>query len=107
MSDRLHVRTIHCIVIEPQHTTGGIVDVLQATLVIDDQHAFHHARENSDHARAVARKFVDSTVQLTHRAVKATRDLANVVVAVVGRWPSEISNAVAPRNFEDALDASL
>ena len=50
----------------PQHAPRGVVDVLEAALLVDDQHAFDHAREDRDHARAIARELVDAPPELLH-----------------------------------------
>ena len=67
--------------------------MLQPALLVDDQHAFHHARENRDHPRAVARELVDAPAELLHGAVHRARDLAELVVAVIGRRPPQIADA--------------
>ena len=95
------------VVIELQHAPRRVVDVLQAALLVDDQHAFDHARENRDHARAIARELVDAPPEFVHGAVHRARHLAELVVAVVGQRTLQIADGVAPRHREDGGDAPL
>ena len=56
MADRLDVGAADGVALDAQHPAGGVVDQLQASGLVDDQHAFDHAAENRLHARPVARQ---------------------------------------------------
>ena len=107
VADGFDVGPVDGVVIEPQHAPRGIVDVLHAPVVVDDQHAFDHAREDGDHAGAIARQLVDAPAQLVHGPVHRPRHLAELVVAIVGRRPAQIADAVASGDRQDVGDAPL
>ena len=92
---------------EPEHAPGGVVDVLQAAELVHHEHAFDHAREDRDHARAIALELVDAPSERVHGAVQRTRYRAELVVSVVGQRPLQIADRVPPRHFEDGRHAPL
>ena len=95
------------VVVEPEHPARRVVDVLEPALLVDDEDALHHAREDGDHARAIARQLVDAASELLYGAVHRPRHFADLVVAVVGHRPPEVADRVTPRDRDDGGDPPL
>ena len=100
VADGLHVGMVERALLELEDAPGGVVHQLQASLLVDHEHAFHHAGEDGLHPGAVARQAVEAAAQLLHGLVHAAHHLAQVVVAVIGRRPAEIPQRVAPGGRE-------
>ena len=105
MPDRLEVVTADRRLADPQHLLRGSVHDLQASGLVDDDHALDHAGENGRDAAPVALEFLDAVAEFVHRVVQRPRDNPEFIVAVVEARRREVALPVALRHPGDGAHA--
>jgi hypothetical protein len=68
---------------QSEHQARGVVHELQATLLVDDEHAFDHARENRLHSGTIARLLGQAPPKLLHRLIQHPRHRSNLVISII------------------------
>ncbi len=91
--------------VDAQHVSGSGIHELKSSLIVDDQHAFFHARENGFHSRAIRGQGGRAPADLAHGVVQRAGHHSDLVRAVVARRPREVSRRVTLGHVSDSADA--
>ena len=106
MTDRVGVATVDPRVGNAQHPLRRAVHEPEAAVLVEDQDAFDHPREDRLHARPVAREIRQPAPELENHGVERSGHPSELVAAVVDGRAGELAGGIAVRDVGNRGDTA-